>query len=173
MKKSYKKETWLLDGDILLHGYKDKRGFHPENGLQCGFNLQKVNRKSYGKTLFHSLDEAVTREKAGKIAGGKIVAAIDKGMSVTRIVFNMGNKKHPRTYMTYTLIEGSDIVPVLKECLASMGIMEVYNTKIIYSILSEHSMEISAILTSSADDPTEAPKLRVIPETESLTWQQE
>ena len=52
MKK--KKECWLLDEDYLIHGYKDKYGFHPDKGIQCGFSLEILRRKDLNKVYFLS-----------------------------------------------------------------------------------------------------------------------
>ena len=59
MKKTkHKKKTWILDEDILIEGYKDKYGFHPNPGIQCGWGLQKINKDMINKTIFYSLDKA-------------------------------------------------------------------------------------------------------------------
>ena len=39
----YKKPAYYLDDGILIKGYTDKYGFHPNKGVQCGFDLQKFN----------------------------------------------------------------------------------------------------------------------------------
>lgn len=58
MKTNYKRKAWYLDEDVLLEGYVDKYGFHPNKTIQCGFDLQKVSKRDIGKTLFYNLDDA-------------------------------------------------------------------------------------------------------------------
>lgn len=58
MKKRYRRKAWYLDEDVLLEGYTDKRGFHPNFGIQCGFGTQKFARKMVGKEIFYNLKEA-------------------------------------------------------------------------------------------------------------------
>lgn len=52
-----KKECWLLDEDYLIHGYKDKYGFHPDKGIQCGFSYQILRRKEVNKVYFLSKEK--------------------------------------------------------------------------------------------------------------------
>lgn len=59
MKSRYKRKAWYLDENILLEGYTDKRGFHPNRDIQCGFGSQGFGVKSIGKEIFYSLDEAI------------------------------------------------------------------------------------------------------------------
>lgn len=64
MKKRYKRTAYLVDDGILLSGYKDKRGFHP-NDKGCGFSYQKITKKMIGKELFFNLNAA--QKKVGKL----------------------------------------------------------------------------------------------------------
>lgn len=52
MKSKYKREAWLLDDGVLIAGYTDKRGFHP-NDTSCGFTTQKYRKRDIGKTVFY------------------------------------------------------------------------------------------------------------------------
>ena len=53
MKNKYKKEAWLLDDGIFLHGYTSKRRFFPSN-FGCCFSYQKFNKKDIGKIVFYN-----------------------------------------------------------------------------------------------------------------------
>ena len=53
MKNKYKREAWLLDDGIFLHGYTSKRRFFPSN-FGCGFSYQKFNKKDIGKIVFYN-----------------------------------------------------------------------------------------------------------------------
>ena len=86
MRNRYKRDAWLLDDDILLHGYVDKRGFHPEKGLPCGFGLQIVNKKSKNKIWFHSLNTAMKKTGVRNVAGGSAFFAIDVGLYKTKAI---------------------------------------------------------------------------------------
>ena len=48
----YKKTAYYLDDGILIRGYIDKYGFHPNKAVQCGFDLQKFNKHDIGKFIF-------------------------------------------------------------------------------------------------------------------------
>jgi len=61
MKKSYKRKVYLLDEDILISGCKDKYGFHPDKGVYCGFDLQKLHKKTLGAFYFMTLRTPLTR----------------------------------------------------------------------------------------------------------------
>jgi len=58
MKNRYKRKAWYLDEDVLLEGYTDKRGFHPDN-FACGFGTQGFTKVMIGKEIFFDLDEAL------------------------------------------------------------------------------------------------------------------
>lgn len=45
MKSRYKRKALYNDDGVWLSGYVDKRGFHPDKNLQCGFGLQILNNK--------------------------------------------------------------------------------------------------------------------------------
>lgn len=45
MKSRYKRKALYNDDGVWLLGYVDKRGFHPDKNLQCGFGLQILNNK--------------------------------------------------------------------------------------------------------------------------------
>ncbi len=86
MKKSrHWKRCWLLDDGILLHGYKDKYGFHPDKDVQCGFNLQVVKPREKNKLYFFSLKEAY--QALGSITADvkNIRCSIDLGTSVLKM----------------------------------------------------------------------------------------
>lgn len=65
MKNRYKKKAWYLDEDILLEGYTDKRGFHPNKNIGCGFGTQLFNKKMKNKVIFYDL--SVAYSVCGKI----------------------------------------------------------------------------------------------------------
>lgn len=64
MKNLYRRKAWCLDEDVLMEGYVDKYGFHA-NSLVLGWNLQIVNKKMIGKTIFYSLEQA--KRKLGNL----------------------------------------------------------------------------------------------------------
>lgn len=64
MRQSYQRKAWYLDEDILLEGYTDKRGFHP-NSFAGGFSLSLIRKQMIGKIIFYDLDEA--KQKLGDI----------------------------------------------------------------------------------------------------------
>ncbi len=92
-KCKYSKECWLLDDGLLLHGYKDKYGVHPDKELQCGFSYQVVTKKDKDKLYFFSLKKA--REVLGDIPvfAGKcnVRCSVDNGMAVTKIIVGIGD----------------------------------------------------------------------------------
>lgn len=88
-----KKETWLLDDNILLHGYKDKYGFHPDKEIPCGFSCQKLWKKDKDKIYFFSLKKAMEIYANIPVAAGKctIRCAIDNGMAYQKLVIGIGD----------------------------------------------------------------------------------
>lgn len=125
MKSRYKREAWLLDDGILLHGYKDKRGFHPEYGLQCGFGTEITKKRDVNKILFYSFKKA--KEILGNIevAGGIALIGIDDGMAATKVYLRIGDFIAP--YSTETLItkenSADDTCAVIKELLKKINIV--------------------------------------------------
>lgn len=73
MKKQYKRDAYYLDDGILLHGYKDKYGFHPEHGLSCGFGRQILTKRAVGRVLFYSLPDAIAKLGKVELARGENV----------------------------------------------------------------------------------------------------
>lgn len=134
MKKRYKREAYLLDDGILLHGYKDKRGFHPDKGLACGFGLQRIRKKNIGKNLFYSFTKA--KEKLGTVslAGGKSIVAIDDGMAITKICASIGD--YHWWYKTDTLCTENNVNDIIEECMSKNDI-ELIKTDIKYALSSE------------------------------------
>lgn len=57
MKSRYKRKACYLDADVLIEGYVDKYGFHPNSGVQCGFGTQKFSKRDIGKKIFFSVDD--------------------------------------------------------------------------------------------------------------------
>ena len=55
MKHLYKRKAWYLDEDILIEGYTDKYGFHPNPGIPCGFDTQKFTKKMIGEKIFYNI----------------------------------------------------------------------------------------------------------------------
>lgn len=60
MKSRYIRKAWYLDDDVLIEGYVDKRGFHPNKEVQCGFELQKINRRMVGREIFYNINKALS-----------------------------------------------------------------------------------------------------------------
>lgn len=56
MKATYKRRAFLLDEDILIEGYTDKYGFHPNPAIQCEFGIQKFSKKDIGKIIFYNVN---------------------------------------------------------------------------------------------------------------------
>ena len=48
MSKFNKTAYYVDEGDVILKGYKDKYGFHPNKNIHCGFDLQKLKAKDLG-----------------------------------------------------------------------------------------------------------------------------
>ena len=40
-----------------FEGHRDKRGFHPNWGIQCGWGTQGFNKRDIGKVIFYSLED--------------------------------------------------------------------------------------------------------------------
>lgn len=58
MRSRYKRMAWYLDEDVLIEGVTDKRGFHPNYGIECGFGTQGFAKRDIGKVIFYNLEEA-------------------------------------------------------------------------------------------------------------------
>lgn len=56
----HSKKAWLVDDDVILPGYKDKYGFHPDRGIRCGFDCQKLRKKDKNVIYFTSLEKALS-----------------------------------------------------------------------------------------------------------------
>ena len=93
MKSRYKRNAWYLDEDILIHGYVDKRGFHPEKGIECGFGIQKVLKKQKNRIWFYSIGDAINALGPVRTVGGRAIVSMDLGMSVTKIFGAIGDTK--------------------------------------------------------------------------------
>ena len=136
MKKRYEREAYYLDDDILLHGYKDKRGFHPDCNIECGFDLQILNKKDIGKTVLYSIGDAISKYGKLELAGGKIVFSIDDGMAITKIRYAIN--KITESYKTNTLVTNTDdATVVIMECLSHIGIKALHGVTIKYILQSE------------------------------------
>jgi len=136
MKNRYKKKAYYFDEDVLLCGYKDKRGFHPEYGLPCGFGLQIIRKRDIGKKLFYSLEQAVDKLKEVELAGDKFIFAIDDGMAETKISFSQDKSQEPRFYKSKEVFKENEITVWVKKCLKEIGLKEVHHTTVEYKILS-------------------------------------
>ena len=143
MKKRYKKEAYLLDDGILLHGYKDKRGFHPDKRLPCGFGLQKIHKKDVGKIIFYSFTKAKERLGDVSFAGGQARVAIDDGMAVTKICASIGD--YYWWHKTDTLCTKDNVNDLIEECMSEKGI-KLMKTDIKYILSSEFTKGIFGIL---------------------------
>ena len=135
MKKQYKRDAYYLDDGILLHGYKDKYGFHPEYGIPCGFSRQILNKRDVGRVLFYSLPDAISKLGEVELAGGKFTFGIDNGMAVTKFAYVTGTFNGQ--YKTETLIVNNDVKPVVLECLSALGVKALRHVKIEYFLSSE------------------------------------
>lgn len=135
MKKRYKKEAFYLDDGILLHGYKDKRGFHPDSGISCGFDLQVLNKKSIGKTLYFKLSDVISKFGSITLIGGKFIFAIDDGMTLTKIMYSNGDLEG--SFKTETIVTDKNVESVIKECLNSLGVKEFKQIDVNYCLSSE------------------------------------
>ena len=89
MRKLYKRTAYYLDDGILLKGYKDKYGFHPCYGLECGFGLQKLCKKDIGSNVFYSLKDVIAKLGNVEVAGLKLSLTIDGGDYHTKIVYKV------------------------------------------------------------------------------------
>lgn len=58
MKNRYIRKAWYLDEDVLIEGFTDKRGFHPNYGVECGFGTQIFSKRDIGIVIFYMLEEA-------------------------------------------------------------------------------------------------------------------
>ena len=143
MKTIYKKEAWLLNDDILIHGYVDKWGFHPQKEVVCGFDLQKINKKDKGKSLFYRLGDAHNKFDLLRLAGGQIRFAIDDGLVKTRVLCSCGNILCG--YTTNTIVTEDNIKTIIDECLTINRIVPSEQTKLVWMLTSEsgaHSLEM-------------------------------
>lgn len=61
MKSRYQRKAWYLDEDVLIEGYTDKRGFHPNYGVECGFGTQLFSKKDIGKVIFYNSEDAINK----------------------------------------------------------------------------------------------------------------
>lgn len=135
MRKTYKRDAYYLDNGILLYGYKDKYGFHPEHSLLCGFSRQVLSKRDVGRVLFYSLSDAISKIGEVELIGGKITLAIDNGFAATKIVYGTGDFKGQ--YKTETRVVEHNVKPVILECLNAAGIKAVRNVKVKYMLVSE------------------------------------
>ncbi len=143
MKTIYKKEAWLLYDGILIHGYMDKWGFHPQKDIVCGFDLQKINKKDIGKILFYRLGDAHNKFDLLRLAGGQIRFAIDDGLVKTRVLCSCGNILCG--YTANTIVTEDNIKTIIDECLTINRIVPSEQTKLVCMLTSEsgaHSLEM-------------------------------
>jgi len=131
MKKRYKRDAYYLDDGVLIHGYKDKRGFHPWKNLACGFDTQKIRKKDIGVRLFYSLKSAIEKLKNIKIDGGCIHVGVDNGLYETKMVtMPFGKNK--------VLSNGKTIEALVDEMFKEAGVESLRETKIITHIFAEN-----------------------------------
>lgn len=79
MRTKHCKSCYLLDDGVLLFGYKDKYGFHPQT-KRAGFSLQKVRKREKNKILFKSVKDAFDIVGTIPVIGGIEVLGVDIGM---------------------------------------------------------------------------------------------
>ena len=58
-KLKHSRPAYLIDDGIIIHGVKDKYGFHPNYGIPCGFSTQKIRKKDIGVKLFYDVNKAI------------------------------------------------------------------------------------------------------------------
>jgi len=56
--KPNKRKAWYLVDGVLIEGYSDKYGFHPNAGLKCGFAFTRYAKHDIGKCIFFDMNEA-------------------------------------------------------------------------------------------------------------------
>ncbi len=128
------KKIWYYDGGMLVFGYKNKYGFHPQRGLQCGYDVQKLRRKDYNKIYFTSMINALnllTKKNMpiSCIMGGTLVIGIDTGMYTTKYVISDSKKKYFGKIMT-TAINDKSTDNVVADILKNAGINKISGTTI-------------------------------------------
>lgn len=154
MKRRYRREAWYLDEDVLLHGHIDKRGFHPDKGLPCGFGFQGVNKKSKNKTWFYSLKKA--KEILGPIetAGGRFSLAVDVGFTVTKVACSnevCGSETKWISFDTADVVKDANNVSneefcnIVARCLSELGYSGVSQLNVrLMAFISEEQGNSSA-----------------------------
>ena len=140
MKKRYRREAYYLDDGVLLHGYRDKRGFHPDPIIQCGFGTQGLNKRSIGKELFFSLDGALKKLGQVELAGGKFIAAIDLGLAKTRVLVGAERGKFKKFYECDTVQRDGDVSEltvrnILKKSFHSFGVENMADVTVVYKLV--------------------------------------
>ena len=139
MKKRYRREAYYLDDGVLLHGYRDKRGFHPDPIIQCGFGAQVLNKRSIGKELFFSLEGALKKLGQVELAGGKFIAAIDFGLARTKVLVSAERGKLEKCYECDTVQQNEDVSEmrvrkILKESFYSFGVENMSDVTVVYKV---------------------------------------
>lgn len=139
MKKIYRKNAFYLDKDILLFGYKDKYGFHPNKNTNCGFTLQRINKKDIGKNLFYSLSDAVKELGPVNISGVKLLIAIDAGLYITKIMLSIVGSEKKYSYISHTVLSKNrdNVQDVINEVLTNIGVNSLYNSEIHFCFTDE------------------------------------
>lgn len=141
MKSSYKKEAWYLNNNKLIHGYKDKYGFHPDKSIQYKFDTQHITKKDHNKVIFYKLTTPSIKGLNNlQLIGGNLFFAIDNGMALTKVICNVG--KYDYHYSTNKVIlsenpNTEEIEQLILKVLESLGIASYSNTKIDYKLTSE------------------------------------
>ena len=129
MKKKYKRNAYLLDEDVLIHGYKDKYGFHPNKTVPCGFTLQKFNKHSIGKDIFFSLEDAMLSLKEIHLVGSEIRVAIDRGFEITKIFLLLDGSVFK--YIKFqTKEEKRNIEQIIEQYLQEYNIVSIRSSNI-------------------------------------------
>ena len=140
MKKSYKTQCYYLDKDVLLYGYKDKYGFHPQKGLACGFSRQIIKKKDIGKTLFYDIADASKRLDSITLVGGTMMFMMDNGLAQTKIIYTL-NRAEFFTHKTQTIVKDAtytdEINEIISECLNQINITKTVDTKIKVRLMCE------------------------------------
>lgn len=136
MKKRYKRDAYYLDDGILIHGYKDKRGFHPDPNIECGFGLQIIRKKDINKTIFYKFSNAIKTIGELEVCGGRVIVAIDAGMAITKIGYNIGDFSgwYNSENILPKIAFDKDIEKIVLECFNAQKIQLLHGTKVIYVV---------------------------------------
>ena len=90
----HRKEAWLVDDDVILPGYKDKYGFHPDRGIQCGFDCQKRRKKDKDVIYFMSLEKALSINNSANRVIISAEPVTSRGCCLSSLIWQKITKQH-------------------------------------------------------------------------------